>query len=443
MSRILLTTLGSLGDLHPLIAIGLELRQRGHEVGFCTSASYRPKIEALGFSFQPLSPDLTPQNAAASEMVKRIMDPKTGVETLVRNYLMPHLHAMYDDLMAAVTCGGGVDLFVSGELVYPARIVAEKTGTRWASYITAPMSFFSAYEPPILAQVPRLSKVLRSLGLRTNQVIIRLIKRMTREWSEPVRQLRAELSLPPGDDPIYEGKHSPRLMLALFSPELARAQPDWPQNTVVTGFPFYCGNGNESSLPQELVKFLGAGGPPIVFTLGSSAVLDAGSFYGESVKAACALRRRAVLLMGGNAPLAPLPPEVIALPYVGFSELFPRAAAIVHQGGVGTTGQALRAGRPMLVMPYNYDQPDNAERVVRLGVGRTISREAYSAERVTRELRELLTNKSYSRRALEISERMGRELGTETACDALEGLLESPSRAFSSSKDRGSSSASG
>jgi len=95
------------------------------------------------------------------------------------------------------------------------------------------------------------------------------------------------------------------------------------------------------------------------------------------------------------------------------------------------------------VMPYNYDQPDNAERVVRLGVGRTISRQAYSAERVTRELRELLTNKSYSRRALEISERMGRELGTETACDALEGLLESPSRAFSSSKDRGSSSASG
>src|SRR5262249_10898131 len=146
----------------------------------------------------------------------------------------------------------------------------EKTATHWASYITAPMSFFSAYEPPILAPVPRLSKVLRLLGLKTNQVIIRLIKRMTREWSEPVHQLRAELGLPAGNDPIYEAKHSPQLVLALFSPELARAQPDWPRNTVVTGFPFYCGNGNESSLPQELVKFLAVGEPPIVFTLGSS-----------------------------------------------------------------------------------------------------------------------------------------------------------------------------
>jgi UDP:flavonoid glycosyltransferase YjiC (YdhE family)/ubiquinone/menaquinone biosynthesis C-methylase UbiE len=423
MSRILLTTLGSLGDLHPLIAIGLELRRRGHTVGFCTSASYRPRIEVLGFGFQPLSPDLTQENASASEMVKAIMDPKTGVETLIRKFLMPHLRAMYDDLTTAVTQRGGVDLFVSGELVYPARLVAEETGTTWASYITAPMSFFSAYEPPVLAPVPRLSKLLRSLGLKTNQVILRLIKSMTRDWSEPVHRLRAELGLPPGNDPIYEGKHSPELVLALFSPELAKPQPDWPQNTVVTGFPFYCGNGDESSLPQELMKFLKAGEPPIVFTLGSSAVLDPGQFYRESARAACALRRRAVLLIGRNPPLAALPPEVVSFPYVGFSELFPQATVIVHQGGVGTTGQALRAGRPMLVMPYNYDQPDNADRITRLGVGRTISRKAYSAERVERELEELLTKASYTQRAKEIGERVRRERGAETACDALERLL--------------------
>src|SRR5205085_815485 len=102
--------------------------------------------------------------------------------------------------------------------------------------------------------------------------------------------------------------------------------------------------------------------------------LDAGPFYEHSAAAAKLLGRRAVLVVGkdtGNRP-ASLPDGVAAFDYVPFAGLFPRATAIVHAGGIGTTGLAMRSGRPMLVMPYAHDQFDNAARATRLGIARTI-----------------------------------------------------------------------
>lgn len=423
MSRILLATLGSLGDLHPLIAIGLVLHSRGHAVRFCTCETYRAKIESLGFGFEPLRPDATPENASVAPLVKEIMDPKKGVERLVRGFVMPRLKATYSDLHRAVSGAMPIDLLVSGELVYPAPLIAEKTGILWATHITAPMSFFSAYDPPVLPPFPKLSRLFRVLGPRINGGIIRLVKSNTRNWGAPVRRLRAQLGLPEGNDPIHEGKFSPRLVLATFSPVLATPRPDWPTHTIVTGFPFYDGAADGPALPPELEGFLAAGDSPIVFTLGSSAVLDPGNFYSESAEAARLLRRRAVLLVGRNPLPAKLPDGIVAFGYVRFSALFPRASVVVHQGGIGTTGQAMRAGCPMLVMPYNFDQPDNAARLARLGVSRTIPRGKYSANRVARDLEQLLGDSKYRCNATEISRKLQRERGAEVACDALEGLL--------------------
>ena len=420
-----MATLGSLGDLHPVIAIGLELRQRGHTVWFCASASYRSRIESLGFEFYPLRPDITPENPATAPVIKEIMEPKRGTERLLRGFVFPVLRATYEDLMRAVAANGGADLMVCGELVYPAPLVAEKTGVRWATYITSPMSFFSAYDLPVLPPYPKLALFLRSFGPTVNRALIRLIKGTTRSWSEPVRQLRAELGLGPGKDPIFEGRFSPQLVLAIFSPELSEPRPDWPDNTVITGFPFYDGPTQEKSLPPDLANFLAAGDPPIVFTLGSAAVVDPGTFYHESAQAARLLKRRAILLVGQNPPPAPLPSGVVAFDYVRFSELFPQAAVVVHQGGIGTTGQALRAGCPMLVMPYNYDQPDNAARMVRMGVGRTLSRKHYTAERAAVELTKLFTDASYGLTAARIRQRMQGERGAIVAGNALEALLTS------------------
>jgi len=439
MSRILFTTIGSLGDLHPLIAIGLELQRRGHIVGFCTSEGYRDKLQSLGFRFDPLRPNAAPGDEIA-DRVREIFDPKKGAERLLRNWIMPELRSTYADLAQAVkggpakasnpaqdshgTSGRNVELLVSGELVYAAPLVAEKFGLPWASCTTAPMSFFSAYDLPILPPVQKLSRLLKRFGPRVNGGMIRLIKWSTREWGAPVQLLRAELGLPPGEDPIYEGKFAPRLVLAMFSSVLSGPQPDWPPKTVITGFPFYDGVESAGRLPAEVREFLDEGEPPVVFTLGSSAVFDPGRFYEESARAATLAKCRAVLLTGRNATKIASSKDIVCYDYVGFSELFARAAAVVHQGGVGTTAQVMRAGRPMLVMPYGFDQPDNADRIQRLGLGRTISRKAYSARRVAECLRELLDCPFYSQSAVRVSQLLQREDGAFTAADALEKLLE-------------------
>ena len=140
---------------------------------------------------------------------------------------------------------------------------------------------------------------------------------------------------------MIDDKYSPYLTLALFSSVLAKPQRDWAAITVITGFTFYDGSEGTAALTPELKQFLDTGNPPIVFTLGSAAVMTPGSFDQESIQAAKLLNRRAVLLIGKNAPPKNLSESIIAVNYAPYSQVFPHACAIVHQGGIGTTAQAL------------------------------------------------------------------------------------------------------
>jgi UDP:flavonoid glycosyltransferase YjiC (YdhE family) len=416
--RCVLTTFGSLGDLHPYIAIALELQRRGHEAVIATSAHFREKVEGEGIGFAAVRPNI-PDLGESEEVIKKIFDLRRGPECMICEMIMPHLRASYEDLTAAVQ---GADFLLNHMAVFAGPLVAEKQKLMWAASVLAPLSFFSAHDPPVLPLMPGMIR-LRGCGPGLHAQLFRAMKFMTRSWTQPVRELRREIGLLPSRlDPLYEGQFSPTLNLALFSSILAVPQPDWPPNTVATGFPFYDRHDNEPGMSPDLSAFLDAGPAPIVFTLGSAAVMDAGSFFAESVEAARELGHRAVLLIGPdprNRPKAGLPQSIAAFEYAPFSALFPRAAAIVHQGGVGTTGQALRAGRPMLVVPYGFDQPDNAERVVRLGVAKTISRSRYSAKPAMEALSALLSNPVYRRKAEEIGRIVRQEQGASMACDHL------------------------
>jgi rhamnosyltransferase subunit B len=418
--RIVLTTHGTLGDLHPYLAIALELQARGHRPVIATSEYYRRKVEAAGAEFHAIRPGISFDD---KELHRQLTEPRRGMERVIREYMLPVLRETYDDLLTIVQKDGGADLLISQILIFAAPLVAEETGIRWVSTELQPGAFVSAYDPPMLAPLPALAK-LRGLGPTFHRALFHIVKLIGHSWGEPVRQLRRELNLPPGKDPLFEGRNSPRLVLALFSRAFASTQPDWPKQTLITGFPFY--DERDSNLSPELAQFLDEGEPPIVFTLGSSAVWDAGSFYVESIAAAQKLGRRAVLLIGNdplNQPSEPLPKNVIAIPYAPFAQIFPRASVIVHQGGIGTTAQALRVGRPMLVMPFGGDQFDNGARVERLGVGRMIMRKQYQADRVADELKQLLDNRSYSERAAVAGESVRAEDGVRVACDALEEQL--------------------
>jgi rhamnosyltransferase subunit B len=222
---------------------------------------------------------------------------------------------------------------------------------------------------------------------------------------------------------MFEGQHSPTLVLALFSELFGQRQPDWPPQTEITGFCFYDGN-HDVQIPTELLRFLDNGPPPIVFTLGSSAVWVARDFFDESIQAARRLGRRAVLLIGDerNLPRA-LPEGVIALDYVPYQSLLPRACAVVHHGGVGTTSQALLAGVPTLIVPFAFDQSDNAEHARKLGASRTLYRSKYLAPRVANELEQLLHRPNYARRAEEVSRRLKQENGPARAADLIEQVM--------------------
>jgi rhamnosyltransferase subunit B len=417
--RIVFSTFGTFGDINPLIALSLELKRRGHAPVITGPAMFRGKIEPLGIEFASVRPDQDPTD---KRLVEMIYDIKKGTERGLREFLFPVIRASYDDLLAAVQAKGGADLLVTGELAYAGPIVAEKTGIPWISYVLAPLSFFSEYDPPVLPPYPTLAKV-QSLVPGVGRMVPRFARLVTRQWSEPIYSLRKDLGLPRGKHPLFDAKHSQLLVLALFSRVLGDPQPDWPRNTLVTGFPFYDGDAGNMSLSPELETFLDAGPPPLVFTLGSAAVMAAGDFYEVSAAATELLGQRAVLLTGGdpaNLPTRPLSKDICIAPYAPYSKLFPRAAAIIHQGGVGTTAQALKAGRPMLVMPYSHDQPDNARRVRHLGVAKVIRRKDYRPEAAAQKIKGLLEDAAYSVRAAEVARVIAGEDGVCTACDALE-----------------------
>jgi len=419
--RFVLATFGSWGDLHPYLALGLRLRQRGHQVTLATSSVHRAKVEGEGLRFHALRPDL-PDDEGGRELVRKVMDPRTGTEEVIARLVIPHLREQYEDLTAAMR---EADFLVNHALIYSGPLVAGVLRKAWASTVLQPMLFTSVYDPPTPPTGPSWNFLYR-LGRGFTGAVMRLIKGRMRRWVEPVDRLRAELGLPPGENPIFEGQFSPYLNLALFSALFGPPQPDWPARTVVTGFPFYDRFSAGTGMPKELERFLQDGPPPVVFTLGTSAVVIAEDFYLKSVEAARLLGRRAVLLVGPegwNRLPDPLPEGVLACPYAPHSELFPRAAALVHQGGVGTTGQGLRSGRPSLVVGFAHDQPDNGMRVQRLGCGRVLVRSQYTARRAAAELRRLLEDPSYAARAAEVGERVRAEDGAAAACDALERCL--------------------
>ncbi len=421
--RIVLTVFGTLGDLHPFLAIALGLKARGHKVIVASYGRYREQVETLGLGFHAVRPDLYSLAESDPAIARQVMDQRKGLENIIRR-LMDQLRDSFDDLSEAAR---GADLLVSHAMTFGTRLVAEVQGIRWASMLMAPCGFLSAYDPPVIGEAPYLTP-LRSLGPGFHRRLFWLMRRVIRSWGEPWHRLRSELGLPRAGEPVLEGQHSPELVLAHFSPLLGPPQPDWPPQARLTGFPFF-EPPEGSHLHPDLETFLNDGPPPIVFSLGSSAVLDPGPFYAESIAAATSIGRRAVLLIGSDTrglPTGSLPEGVIAFDYAPFSELFPRSAAVVHQGGIGTVGLAMRGGLPMLIVPHAFDQPDNAARAARLGIARVIPRHGYTARRATAELRRLLDGRSYAVRAAEVSRRVREEDGVGAACDALEGLMRKP-----------------
>lgn len=412
--RIVIATIGSLGDLHPSLVLGQELTRRGCCVTIATTPYYKEKVEGCGVRFRPMRPAWDPTDA---KMIASCEDIKRGLEVLYRDMLLPALNDTYEDLLAATA---DADLLITGELVFASPLVAEKRGLPWVSLILSPWSFFSCIDPPLTPNLPAWWVYVQRTGPAINKLALALVKPLFRHWSNPVRELRRKEGLQwKTSDPVFKDKFSPYLVLAMFSQWFAAKQRDWPVQTLQPGF-LHRSSLPDAQLADQLDSFFADGDSPLVFTQGSTAVHNPRDFYEVSAQVAKRIGRRA-LLVGGQ--VFEEQSGILAVPYVPYSYIFPRAAVNVHQGGSGTTGDALRAGRPMLVVPYGWDQPDNAMRVERLGAGLHLPRSKYTVEAAISAIRRLLDEPRFASVSAEINSRVQDEDAGGAACDAISALL--------------------
>lgn len=414
--RIVFCTFGSLGDLYPILALAGEMKRRGHLPVIATSPCYRQMVESHGLKFHLVRPDVDVNDPA---VLRLAMDRRTGMRYILRSMILPGLRDSFEDTAAAVR---EADLIVTHPVTLSAILVARKLRMPWATVALAPASLYSAYDPPVLSGFPFANKIVE-FGPNFQRSLKKVVTFLFELDWKTYRQYEKELGLEAAPNPMLWIPPTD-LILALFSPLLGQAQRDWPSTARVTGFPFLPA---QEELPSDLEHFLNAGKPPVVFTLGSAAVGAAGDFFAQSAEAAHRLGQRSVLLVGRdsrNQAVGVLPPGAIAVPFAPHSALFPRASVVVHQGGIGTTAEAMRAGRPMLVVPYSHDQPDHAARLTRLGIARSIPRGLYNAAIAEREIEIVLQRNSYAQRAAEVGTDVGREDGVAVACDSLCNLLD-------------------
>ena len=343
MCRIILTTVGTLGDLHPFIAIGRALQRRGFIPILAVAQDQVIKCREAGLETVAILPGFEQtwkrMGLSHEEAVQRIMG---NQRVMLEQVLLPDLAAFTDalDELAADAIA-----IVASIFVIAAPMVAEKRDVPLVSVILQPMAMLSAYDPPRTPDFWMMAfPPLGQLGALWNRGAYAMIRwLLDRLYGQRIDRVRVEYGLPQrGARNLLDPPETALLRLGCYSTQLGALPPDAAASTRIVGFPMFdSDSGRPEAIDPAIEAFLAAGTPPIIFTLGTFAVSGAGSFYEKAAKVARRTGMRAILLAGGDARII-IDGDVLSCGYAPHSLLFPRASAIVHHGGVGTTGQALK-----------------------------------------------------------------------------------------------------
>ncbi len=318
----------------------------------------------------------------------------------------------------------GADLLLGNQLAYAGAIVRRLLGKPWVFCAASPLALPSRHDPPLWPLVDGLQRATAAAGLPETPYL-HLARAATRALMRPQLRLQARLGLPTRAHPRFEGMYSERLNLLATSPLLLDPQPDWPAHTVMTGFAWYEPRFlGDDAQAEALQAFAQAGPPPLVFTAGGGRRTRPGGFFEESIAAARRLGRRAIVVAGprirGGLAVAD---DVRLTGYLPYSRLFGLGAAVVHSGGIGTIGWALRAAAPSLLVPADWDQHDNARRAARRGFARVLPMARYTARAAAEELAVLLDDWAMRRRLEEAAPKVAAEDGAQLAADRIERCL--------------------
>jgi len=409
----LMSAFGSYGDVHPIAGLGGALVRRGHEVSIIANPHFRAVIEATGAEPIELGTlDDYQVFADNPDVWHSIRGPMLVMRLGMAKYLR-ETYSMIESLYRP-----GETVLVSHGLDIASRVFQEKHDAPLANAILQPMMLRSLHATPqmgTLLMAPWVPRWIRSLQYWvTDKVVDRII-------GPELNSLRSELGLKPEHRVFGDWFYSPQLALGLFPEWFAQSQPDWPQQVQLTGFPLW-DEPAATGLPAEVEEFLRGGESPIVFTPGS-AMAHGQEFFQAAVDACQRLNRRGILLTKYPAQLpSELPDSVHHFGFVPFSQLLPRAAALVHHGGIGSCAQGLNAGLPQLLMPMAYDQPDNAARLERLGVAESLPPKKFRGPAVAKLLSRLLTDAQVHQRCHHWARQCNGEAALAASCEALEGL---------------------
>ena len=410
---ILLPTIGSAGDVHPVIELGTALQRRGHRATIVTNPWFEQQVRDGGLGFVPMG---TVEEAEATISDPRLWHATKSFDCIVERAIVPNIGRLY----RIIEERRGPDTIVAASgMCFGARIAQDKLGVPTATVHLQP------------AMLRSLVDGGRQGRLRVDDHVPRLLKRtvfwlvdkgwIDRRLAPPINTLRASLGLAPVQGIFKSYVQSPQLVMGLFPGWFGPVQPDWPPNTHIVGFVLH-DDRSRRTIGADVQEFLAAGPPPLLFTPGSAAA-TLGEFFRQSVEA-CRIGGFRALLVTNYPEQLPhdLPPTVQAFSYLPFGEILPQCAALVYPGGIGTLAQAIHAGIPHLIVPHGHDQPDNAFRIERLGLGTSIYPEKYKAPRVADALTRLLGSSDVQNRCAKFRQKIDSGDALDRACDLLERL---------------------
>ncbi|MER6670369.1 glycosyltransferase [Amycolatopsis japonica] len=391
--RVLLSTIGTRGEVQPLVALAVRLRELGQEVRLCAPPDFREWAEGLGISFAPLGPELRSTAKPDSAMTKAMATPE-GRRAMAEAMVVNQFETMPD-------VAEGCDAVVAGmALNIAAHSVAERKGIPY---------FFTAYCPITLPSLHHRPPVFPGWAPKNPDADIPALwaddaERWNAQWGDVLDAQRKLLGLPPVDD-VRGHIFTERPWLAA-DPVLAPWRSPSALEVLQTGAWLLP---DHSPLSPELEAFLDDGEPPVYFGFGSIRAPE--EIAKAMIEAARAHGRRAIVFRGWTGlALIDDEPDCIAIGDVNQQALFPRVAAVVHHGGAGTTTAATRAGVPQVLVPQMFDQPYFAQRVRDLGAGTSITGEP-SVEALTLALGEVLRPEVASR---------ARKVGGEVRTDGVD-----------------------
>jgi len=413
-------TLGSRGDVVPYLALGRGLARAGHGVRVITFEDFEPMVRDSGLAFSPIGGEM--QALLTRDVGLQMAESGTSVARMSLALLRMFrgmAQGLADDLSAPYL--RETDLIVNqlpGGLY--GLSLAEAAGLPMAMAGVMPLTP-SRHEPMLM--FPRWPSPIPGYNRLTHWTAYQIAWGMFRSTISRWRTDVLDLSRPPFWGFWRQLQEQGVPVFNAYSPHLAPPPPDWGSHIRTTGAWF--DDEQEWTPPEDLVRFIEAGPPPVYIGFGSMP-----SRRPERTTRAVleALKRTGLRAMihagwGGLAP-RDLPPSIHAIGVVPHDWLFPRMAAVVHHGGSGTTHAGLRAGRPSILVPFVFDQFTWGRRVASLGVGpQAIPHSRLSAARLVDALDQAVHDPDMQRRAVDLQAKMRSDGGVQQAVEDLLSLM--------------------